>query len=350
MIYLKKPANGATVTLSYDYQLDFTSPAERNKRSLLEADFKFDWTNIKIGVDREERSVPMPVRFEWMDRPFERGHNNRRIYTFLLISGSPDMSSPSVYTTAKSSFEVYNLKVSTKYYWCVQKNGRRSDVFSFTTSSALPRLIKIGGVSNVRDMGGYPSDLGGVIKQGLIYRGSEFENKMHISDVGVNDLLSLGIRTVVDLRGEASVSVDYPTALLLGLRRINVRGEAYECLFNPGQEEELHTFFTTFADPDNYPIYFHCRGGADRTGSYAFVLGALLGMSLDDLILDYEITSLSIWGTRLRKHKLFVPFLEAFMALEGKTLSEKARTFMKTHALMKDEDIEKIIEIAIEKK
>ena len=101
---------------------------------------------------------------------------------------------------------------------------------------------------------------------------------------------------------------------------------------------------------ENYPIYFHCRGGADRTGSYAFVLGALLGMSLDDLILDYEITSLSIWGTRLRKHKLFVPFLEAFMALDGKTLSEKARTFMKTHALMKDEDIEKIIEIAIEKK
>ena len=103
--------------------------------------------------------------------------------------------------------------------------------------------------------------------------------------------------------------------------------------------------FSAFTRPENYPIYFHCRGGADRTGSYAFILGALLGMSLDDLLLEYELTSLSIWGARLRKHRLFAPFLEAFMALEGETLSDKARTFMRNNAGLTDSEIDKISEI-----
>ena len=349
MLYLKKPANGATVSLATDHQKKFTSDEERARRATLAADFSFEWNDIKIGTDREEHSLPAPVRFEWMDRPNEVGHNNRRIYTYLLISENPDMSSPQVYVTARSSCEVYNLKISTTYYWCVQKNGRRSNIFSFTTATDLPRFIRIGGISNVRDMGGYPLLSGGKIKQGMVYRGSEFENKMHLAATGVDDLRRLGIKTDLDLRGEAKRDVAYSTSEILGLRRINIVSEAYDCLFNPGEREELYTFFSAFADPDNYPIYYHCRGGADRTGSYAFILGALLGMTLDDLILEYELTSLSIWGARLRKHRLFVPFLDAFMALDGETLSDKARSFIRNNAGLSDKEVDKICKILTEK-
>ena len=126
------------------------------------------------------------------------------------------MSSPAVYVTSRSSCEVYNLKISTAYYWCVQKNGRRSSVFSFITASDLPRFIKIDGVSNVRDMGGYPLSSGAKIRQGLVYRGSEFENAMHITDEGVDDILRLKIKTDLDLRGEAFRDVAYPTSPLFG--------------------------------------------------------------------------------------------------------------------------------------
>lgn len=47
-------------------------------------------------------------------------------------------------------------------------------------------------------------------------------------------------------------------------------------------------YLRVFANPDNYPIIFHCRGGADRTGSLAFILNALQGVSEADLIKDYE--------------------------------------------------------------
>lgn len=348
MIYLLKPKNGEFVSLSTDYQIEFCEKEQRDFRATINEKFKFKWSDLQITGDRAENSHPKPVRFEWRDRPLEIGHNHRKIYTFLLISEKEDMTEPEVYMTDRSSVDVYNLKIATRYYWCVQKNGRRSSVQSFTTEARLPRHIRIGGVSNVRDMGGYPLECGKRIRQGIIYRGSEFEFKMHISPEGVDAIRRLNIRTDLDLRGEALVGVENPTSPLFGLNRIHLRSEAYDCLFNPGEDEELHTFFMTFADPENYPIYYHCRGGADRTGSYAFILGALYGMSYDDLIYEYELTSLSIWGTRNRNYELFVRFIDRFMALEGETLADKAYNFLLVNARLTAEEIERIRAIAIE--
>ena len=51
--------------------------------------------------------------------------------------------------------------------------------------------------------------------------------------------------------------------------------------------------FTYLSDASNYPIYTNCQGGADRTGTYAFLLNGLLGVSYDDLTRDFELTSFS---------------------------------------------------------
>ena len=48
--------------------------------------------------------------------------------------------------------------------------------------------------------------------------------------------------------------------------------------------------FKVFCDEANYPIYFHCIGGADRTGSLAFILEAVLGVPEKEIELDYERT------------------------------------------------------------
>lgn len=348
MLYLLKPKNGATVSLADKYQTEFcTEDAEKIRADMDAEQLKFIWSNVIPGHDRDEHSNPAPVHFEWRDRPRETGHNNRKIYTFLAISENADMSSPDIYITVGSSMKVYNLKIATKYYWFVQKNGRRSEVYSFTTEDIVPRLIRIVGVSNVRDTGGYKLIGGGKIRQGLMYRGSEFENKVHISKEGVEALSRLKIKTDLDLRGEAEKDVHYPTSELLGLNRIFLGSEAYDGLFNDGEREELYTFFSTFANPENYPIYYHCRGGADRTGSYAFILGALYGMTLKDLLFEYEITTISIWGARSRNHHLFKRFLERFNSLSGETLADKARTFLLEYAGLSNEQIDKIYEIAV---
>ena len=48
--------------------------------------------------------------------------------------------------------------------------------------------------------------------------------------------------------------------------------------------------FRVFCDKSNYPIYFHCSGGADRTGTLAWVLNAVLGVSRHETETDWEVT------------------------------------------------------------
>jgi len=48
--------------------------------------------------------------------------------------------------------------------------------------------------------------------------------------------------------------------------------------------------FRVFCDKENYPIYFHCAGGADRTGSLAYILMGVLGVSKHDVEVEWELT------------------------------------------------------------
>ena len=50
-----------------------------------------------------------------------------------------------------------------------------------------------------------------------------------------------------------------------------------------------------FADPEIYPVFYHCAGGVDRTGELSFLLNMLLGVDLEEALLDYEASSLSIF-------------------------------------------------------
>ena len=41
---------------------------------------------------------------------------------------------------------------------------------------------------------------------------------------------------------------------------------------------------------DNYSLLFHCRIGADRTGTLAYILEGLLGAPTEERYRDYELT------------------------------------------------------------
>lgn len=302
----------------------------------------FEWNNLKRKED--EWSYPLPISFEWSDSSEEE---NNDAYYYLLISETEDIQNPLVYITPKCSYDVFNLKVGTEYFWCVQKNGKRSDVSSFKTLLTLPRFLYIEGISNVRDMGGYEVTEGR-IRQGLIYRGGEFESHMHLGPLGAHELNRLAIRTEVDIRGEAIGKIDFTTAECFGIKRVFVPNLPYGKIFDSSQRSALKKFFKTFANNKNYPIYFHCWGGADRTGCLAFILGAFLGMKMKDLIYEYEVTSLAIWGLRSRNHPDFREFLNMFLALNGNTLHDKATVFLKDYAGLNDTQLDKIYNILVE--
>ena len=88
MLLLLRPKNGSYVSLASEYQTDFCTEGAKRLRADMDAEqLKFMWNDVAPGQDRDEHSHPAPVCFEWRDRPCEIGHNNRKIYTFLLCLG-----------------------------------------------------------------------------------------------------------------------------------------------------------------------------------------------------------------------------------------------------------------------
>src|SRR5690606_30537969 len=79
-----------------------------------------------------------------------------------------------------------------------------SEAYSFTTEDSAPRWVYAEGLTNIRDIGAWPTMDGKKIKQGLLYRGSEMDTHLTITPEGIRTLKEhLTIRTDLDLRGEA---------------------------------------------------------------------------------------------------------------------------------------------------
>lgn len=82
------------------------------------------------------------------------------------------------------------------------------------------------------------------------------------------------------------------------------------------------------------PIYMHCQGGCDRTGTLSFQLLGLLGVSESDLAKEYELSSFSNIGFgRLRTTTKavdtydYVGMVEALKTYSGDTITDKFVSF-----------------------
>ena len=150
---------------------------------------------------------------------------------------------------------------------------------------------------------------------------------IQISDTGKAVLEDqLQIRTDLDLRAS---HVARPELNAKQTTWVNIPVIPYAQAFESETrgKDAYQKIFALLAREDTYPLYFHCWGGADRAGTLAFLLGALLGVSEDDLIHDYELTSLSVWGDRNGRADIFLDFL-ARLKTYGDTVHEQAETFI----------------------
>lgn len=196
-----------------------------------------------------------------------------------------------------------NLRPDTTYYWRgIKAGGKKGKTFSFTTSDTQPHWVSIPGISNVRDLANWKSaDSGKRVKRGMVYRGTEFDDRINIKPEGrlifQNDLK---IKTDLDLRGPLKKKKfvrAFPQ-----LRRVIVQVSSYANMIAKSPDaraaKQLRQIFGEFANAENYPFYIHCYGGADRTGTVMFLLGCVLGFSDADLIAEFELTSFSVIGVR----------------------------------------------------
>ena len=289
-----------------------------------------------LDVVSEDRAVPRALPFAWEVSLPDGGSFSYE----LAISRNADFDDPLVLRNlSEPKAEARHLHIATRYFWKVAatRSGRRaaeSPVWSFTTNSAPPRWIRVPGITNVRDVGGWPLPGNRIVRQGVIYRSSEMNSHLDITEEGQEILThELGIRTDLDLRGDTEETE--PVLDTRMVRWINIPVVPYEGIGEETARKSYRKVFETFADASNYPVLFHCWGGADRGGTVAFLLGALLGMSMEDLIRDYEVTSLSIWGARSRESDEFKRMLNV-LARSGNgndNINEQVENYLRAAGL-----------------
>lgn len=307
MIVLKTPLNGANLDLLTDEQIKFL---ESDRTEVQVEDF--DYLEFRED-DGDDCSFQKGVSFQWESD----GEST------IQISESETFKS--YYSKAgDKACNVENLKCGTRYFWRVVCAQEVSDVFYFDTKDKYPRFIKIDGLTNVRDCGGWKTVTGKRIKQGLLYRGSEMNSHFTITEDGLKTMSKvLKIKSVLDLRRGDIEEVEN----VYKGKYINIPVRPYSEWFQ--HPDSARKIFEFVLNEENYPVYFHCLAGADRTGTLAFLLGALLGISYDDLIDDYECTSLSTRGVRSRNtENMCKSFLNDFNAFKGETPEEKAKNYL----------------------
>lgn len=233
---------------------------------------------------------------------------------------------------------LYNLKKATTYYLRVvivaDGEEKTSDTISFGVRDLGPRVMKIDGIHNVRDLGGYVTPEGRTV-QGIIYRGGALSPESYYPNVGLTDAGkaymkdTLKIKTDFDLRNAAQNN-GLTTSPLTGATLEYYNADGYDT--GIANKETYRKIFAALSDENRYPVYLHCTGGADRTGTVSFLLNALLGVSETDLVKDYEYTSFSIYGERNSKGGepayRFAELVAAIKAYSGETLAEKTEKYL----------------------
>ena len=189
---------------------------------------------------------------------------------------------------------------------------------------------------NIRDLGGWACD-GGTIKYGKLFRGGE----VYAADTELIKTLhdEIGIRAELELQG-TDVNEDYSVIGADVDFCCPTEGGAYWAYYTLKNEASMREAFRFILDSvrRDRPLYFHCSAGADRTGTIACLIEALLGVSQSDIDKDYELTSFN-GSDYLRKRcgreyaagqweYGYKNLITAITALEGGSLRDKAVNYL----------------------
>lgn len=283
------------------------------------------------------------------------------------ISLYPDMRDGSDYPNApvpaeidhkgsndgKYSALIKNMFAGVTYFFrIVSDDGyEESNIYTFSTEGEYPRLIAVDGITNVRDLGLLPTFNGKRIKQGRIYRGVALESMINndgyaLTVHGKTQMeYLLGIKNELEIRREATDKfTESMISSNVGYRQITTRGYEY-FIEKPEMVENRRKLIEFFADENNYPIYFHCAIGADRTGTLAMFLEMLLGVKKEYLNLDYNLTSLTQKNLRynITKQWLYQKFAECEEGMENdETVMKNCEKFLIETSGVSPETIERL--------
>lgn len=337
---LVTPSNGEVVPVLKDAQKVYLAGprAERVVRMANAADRK---KLLRLG------STPRSLRLAWT------GPTNA-VYLVSVVCGR-DQRSQTAVVSNRTEVYVSNLELGTHYDWSVREAGTDDPAEgTFTTEDTPPRLLRAEGVPNFRDLGGWKAAGGRRVRSDMIFRsaglrdssksrGGFFGGKMELGGRRVTDggLATLRdefrIKTDLELRSKQETAGMIGTLLGKGVSWVNEPFAAYDLVDNTIRgREPFAKIFAIFTKRENYPVLMHCSGGRDRTGTLAFLLNGLLGVSEEDLCRDWESSIFADDGMKFQFDRL-QRLIDYLKSMPGETINERIESYVRGCGVSSDE-------------
>ena len=319
-------------------------------------DFEYDNDDYDYSyVKKYIRKYPIEERSDWpqpvLVEELIPGLSYRQDYIFTLTDKNARKAEEKQYRSVernkKKGYLLYNLEPGKTYELKVylEKNNELVGSSSFSTTGQV-RMLNVGVVRNVRDIGGWQTVDGGRLRYGKIIRGGEIDESVDHHKPTQSELVSLleaGVTSELDLRG------DYPPSPLGD----NARYVAYDMMnFTFIEDEALCAGAVKVLANElshGHNVYIHCKGGADRTGLLCFLVEGACGVSESDLCKDYEMTSFSDYGMRHRDseeggYRDAVAYIKSF---RGSSLKAKFYNYLMAGGMTRDE-IDRLVKAMVD--
>ena len=286
--------------------------------------------NSYNALGTQEKSFPNQVTVSWTYNV----PSGKTVSKYLFVYGQKeDLSDGYQITgTAESSISFHNPYLGKNHFKVIASlsdgSQEASEIKTFMVDEQAPRNLKIGNLSNCRDMGGRTTYAGGKVKQGLIFRtaqpsdnpGTEEKNtflkqlkvktEIYVKDGGGNGPSPLGNSVAY-----YNCSMDYGATPYSNLSR---------------NAERLRKVFSILENENNYPLFYHCRIGTDRTGICAMAINGLLGVPFNECIQDYCFSNFGKIDGQRYTHKESDPngddpakYIDEILAMPGKNFQEQ---------------------------
>lgn len=360
---------------SSDISVDIEKEKVRQYLGITTYDNDTQYTNTVIDnyipKKADGSDQPNPVSLSWTGTASK-----------VLLSKSPSFHESAVTEVSVSSSpaKIYNLIPGTVYYYRVLTSDNsllKEGCFKPEGPLRMIYLSRLEGNAhadysshnnpvlsdNIRDLGGWKAENGKTIRYGRLYRGAHIDN-FEGQEFAKENFINLGIGLDMELRGHSSKTdeqnLSKDTAPIPEIDWIQFKVfKLLDVTTNqPGTTSYLYRQaikkVISYLRDDGRAVYFHCAGGADRTGTLAFLIEALLGVSEADMSKDFELTSFTYKNKRYRTDKdSSHPYKNMILYLrnnfEGNTMQDIVTTWAKTgNDALTDADIELLKALLLE--
>lgn len=202
------------------------------------------------------------------------------------------------------------------------------------------RILRMGGVPNFRDIGGYRTADGRHVRWGRIYRSGTLHG---LTEADMLYLEQLQVKLICDLRTDDEMTsepdrippgVDYVRlpvhsrrsrnessrqlrALLLNPPHLNkLMLEAYTRTMMEENAQSIGGALRSLTKSDNLSAVIHCTAGKDRTGITIALLLLVLGIPEEVVIADYSLSNLYYEAVRDVVKELVKPLMKLGVTMD----------------------------------